>query len=567
MTLRILLAIAASGVVAALAPPLAAADAVPDVVVAGVQAPAQVLSGHRFSIDVAVRERSGTAGGIVTATVSSGGVVLASAPVALDPGGSASARVELALTASPGPAKVDVAVGASTASATIEVTDFQVYAPGWRGPAIAGHGGQFNQNVYAAISRADGVDERNVRTMERSVSALRPQFSRIFFSQAAFSDPDLMESFVKTVLFAQRSGATIDVTWQGGTLDVKSGTVPKFADVLIDLVQKRHVTALRWLTIQNEPNSTRMTTAQYEAAYRALDPYIQSIRGQVRYMGGDLVRGESGATGQRAWFSYMATHMSDLLDAYSVHIFWDYWDTEKLEERLTEVRQIVDALPEAGRKPVYVSEYGVRGLRTFQGKPAGDPGVWVDGTPIGETNAGAFQHAWFDLLAGRLGYAGTSKWDLYFGRYDKATQSYSTVGGPKSGWPRHPLYNLLWLLTATVKPGWQAVELDAVPETSRLVASYAGPAGQWTLLGLDRAGGQLNTPASTLVPYSIGGLPPSTGFRLVLWNETGDGLISAPAPVRTDAAGVAAFSVPQHAVFALTTVTGVLWPRSGFPVA
>ncbi|HEY6016043.1 MAG TPA: hypothetical protein VIU16_04590, partial [Gaiellaceae bacterium] len=93
-------------------------------VVAGVQAPAQVLSGHRFSIDVAVRERSGAAGGIVTATVSSGGVVLASAPVALDPGGSASARVELALTASPGPAKVDV-----TAPSALPVSRLRIPLP------------------------------------------------------------------------------------------------------------------------------------------------------------------------------------------------------------------------------------------------------------------------------------------------------------------------------------------------------------------------------------------------------------------------------------------------------
>jgi hypothetical protein len=40
--------------------------------------------------------------------------------------------------------------------------------------------------------------------------------------------------------------------------------------------------------------------------------------------------------------------MSDLLDAYSIHVFWDYWDTQKLVDRLTEVRAIVDALPESG---------------------------------------------------------------------------------------------------------------------------------------------------------------------------------------------------------------------------
>src|SRR5436309_2356335 len=35
------------------------------------------------------------------------------------------------------------------------------------------------------------------------------------------------------------------------------------------------------------------------------------------------------------------------------------------------------------------------------------------------TNANAFQHAWFDVLAAKLGYAGTIKWDAYFSRYNR----------------------------------------------------------------------------------------------------------------------------------------------------
>ena len=26
------------------------------------------------------------------------------------------------------------------------------------------------------------------------------------------------------------------------------------------------------------------------------------------------------------WFEYMAENMNDVLDAYSVHIYWNYWD-------------------------------------------------------------------------------------------------------------------------------------------------------------------------------------------------------------------------------------------------
>jgi hypothetical protein len=388
--------------------------------------------------------------------------------------------------------------------------------------------------------------------MEQKMRDLHPQFSRIFFNNTAFTDPDRMQSFVRTVQLAQSTGTTINVTWQGGTLSVANGTIPKLAAVLIDLVRNRGITSLRWLTLQNEPNRTRITMAQYEAQYRALDPYIQSIRGQVKYMGGDLVRGpDVGPPNQQAWFQYMATNMSDILDAYSIHVFWDYFDTQKLVDRLTEVRAIVDTLPQAGRKPLYVSEYGVRGLRTFNGAPAGDPGVWEDGTAMAQTNVNAFQHAWFDVLAAELGYVGTSKWDSYFGKYDSGTQAYYMIGSPAEGWPLYPIYNSVRLLTSTVGAGWRTVNVASVPNASRLLAAYVGKAGEHTVVGLDTAGAQLNTVSPTVVSYTIGGLPPSKSFQLTLWNQAGDGLVGAPTPAATDAAGVVTISVPQQAVFAL----------------
>jgi hypothetical protein len=331
--------------------------------------------------------------------------------------------------------------------------------------------------------------------------------------------------------------------------------VQKFADVLTDLVRSRGITRLRWLTLQNEPNRTRMTFDAYERQYRELDPYIQSIRGQVKYMGGDLVRGpDTGPPNQDAWFQYLATRMSDILDAYSIHVFWDYWDTQKLADRLNEVRAIVNALPESGRKPVYVTEYGVRGLRTFGGAAQVDPGVWDDGTPITQTNVSAFQQALFDVLAAELGYLGTSKWDAYYGKYDSGTQAYYLIGAPQNGWPLYPLYNFMQLLTATVRRQWEVVAVDAVPGTTRSLAAYLGRNSQETVVGLDAAGAQLNTVSPTQVSYSIAGLPPAKRLNLLLWNEAGDGLVGPQHIVQADAAGMVTITVPQHAVFVLTSV-------------
>src|SRR4029078_1907251 len=118
---------------------------------------------------------------------------------------------------------------------------------------------------------------------------------------------------------------------------------------------------------------------------------------------------------------------------------------------------------------------------------------------MGRTNINAFQHAWFDVLAARLGYVGTSKWDSYFGKYDNGTQAYYMIGSPQEGWPLYPLYNLVQLMTAAVKRDWRTVNVDAVPDTSRLLAAYVGAKDQLSVIGLDSAGAQLNDGAGGAV--------------------------------------------------------------------
>jgi Glycosyl hydrolase catalytic core len=531
----------------------------PDLVLTSVQAPRQVLSGRVFTLAVRVTARAADVATSATVTATAGATVLATVPVSLRPGARANLGLPVTLW-TPGATPIHVAVTAdvpveanladNARDAPVDVTEFQVVPTTVLVPSLAGYGGQFNQNVYAEISRKAGVTDQNVLDMERNMVTLHPEFSRIFFHPAAFADPDRMQSFVRALMLAQRTGTTINVTWQSGRMDVASGNPKRFADLLIDLVRNKGITNLRWLTLQNEPNGTRMTPEQYEAQYRALDPYLMPIRGQVRYMGGDLV-----AMNQRIWLEYFAAHMTDILDSYSIHVFWDYWDVDKLQDRLAAVRAIVDALPEQARKPLYVTEYGVRGLQNFNGARESIPGVWEDGTPIMQTNVSAFQHAWFDMLSARLGYLGTSKWDLYFGVYDDTPQAHSIVGSPLQGWPLYPVYNFLHLLTTTVKQGWKVVGVDSVPDTTRLLTAYSGPKGAWSVLGLDTTGALLNTPSPTLVPYSIGGLPAGRTFRLLVWNQAGDGLVGPATPITTDAVGVAGIAVPQHAVFVLTTVS------------
>jgi hypothetical protein len=425
--------------------------------------------------------------------------------------------------------------------AEFELTPSQVLVP-----STGGSGTQFNQHVYAAIT---GAPLQRFSDLEQKVLRLKPRLVRLFYNdRQETAARDQLESFLLAADLAQRAGATINVTWQSGGVATPDRSMGRFADVLAYLTS-RGVANLHWVTIQNEPNATKITPAQNGAMYRALDRHLAAagVRGQIRFMGGDLVQNN-----QRAWFRYMASRLPDLLDAYSVHIYWDYWDTAKFRRRLTEVQEIVAALPQSGRKPLFVTEYGVRGTRAAN-VPA--PGVFADGTPIARTTIAAFQQVWFQIVATQLAYVGTVKWDCYYGKYDRGTQAHSAIGHWRDGWPLFPTYFAIRLVTETTEPGWKAVGLQRRQPSARTkyLAAFAGPAEELTILGLDGAGARLNTVSSRQVSFTIGGLPQQAPFTLALWNRTGDGQNELVGEVEADDAGQVTVSLPLHAVFALTT--------------
>jgi hypothetical protein len=538
----------------------------PDLVVVRASLQDNLVAGVPAVLAVRVGEQNGDTGTRAKISVSDGGVVVGSAgPVAVRAGVRTTVRVLMTVPTG-GPQALSIAVAdrsgreADTANNTAvlaaSASDFVLAPAHVLVHGFAGYGMQFNQHEYADISVAAGVTNANVPEMEQKVIALQPQFVRLFFDPSEFLMPDRMASFVRTAQLAERAGATIDVTWEGGGESRPLTTMERFADVLADLVQNEGVTGLRWATVENEPNTTRLSRWTYMELYRELDRALRErgLRSQIRLLAGDLVgtRSPTGQT-QEDWFRFMAIHMTNWVDAYSIHVYWDYWHPAKLVRRLTEVRQIVNALPPGGRRALYVAEYGIRGIRSKDGTTYPQPGIYADGTPFEETTINAFQHAWFDLLAPRLGYYGLSKWDGFFGKYDAGTQDFSLIGPPQEGWPLRPVYYLTRLFTQTVKPGWNVIGLTGAP-AQKLVTAYASPSGDLTLIGLDTAGASLNTVSSTVVPYSLAGLPPNTTFRLYYWNLDGTGGNTFVGSVRSDALGQLNVTVPLQSVFALTTL-------------
>ena len=348
---------------------------------------------------------------------------------------------------------------------------------------------------------------------------------------------------------AQGAGATINVTWQSGGVARPDQSMGRFAEVLAYLAGEPRPRQPALGDGSEQPNSTKITPEQNGEMYRSLDRHLAAagVREQIRFMGGDLVQ-----TNQRVWFRYMASRLADLLDAYSVHVYWDYWDTAKFGRRLADVQAIVRGLPENGRKPVFVTEYGVRGRRRPK-VPA--PGAYADGTPLSQTRIAAFQHAWFQIVATQLGFAGTVKWDCYSGKYDRGTQAYYAIGPWRGRWPLYPTYHVLRLVTGTTESGWKVVAVErrgAAARTKQLTA-FAGPGQELTVIGLDAAGGTLNSVSPIEVTYTIGGLPSGAAFNFVVWNRAGDGRNEVVGTIAADKAGVATVVVPLHSVFALTT--------------
>jgi hypothetical protein len=406
-------------------------------------------------------------------------------------------------------------------------------------PDLVGFGAQYNGNAYADISVQAGLTADLMPALEAKAIAMQPRHVRIFWNPTA--TPDQVTSFERVVDLAERSGATINITYWHGPYPDPSGQMQAFSDELVRLVHDLHHDAVRYITIQNEVNSTMVTQSAYEQLYRTLDQDLRTAgeRDHIKFVCGDLLR-----TNQQSWFDYMAANMSDVCDGYSVHIYWNFADTGYMLTRLNEVHDIVAAMPASARKPVYITEFGVKG-----NSPAGepDPGLYSDGELLGRTNENAFQHAWFDVVATRLGYVSTLKWDAFFAKYDNGLQYFSSIGIPPDFFLK-PVYFQTQLFTRSVLPGWSSVHVSGGNGSSdpRLLTGFAGANGDATVVAL-------NSSTSSPQTVDVTGLPPGTPVQVLVWHGEGNGDLTTSSAT-TGADCTLSFKVPARSVAAVTTL-------------
>jgi hypothetical protein len=345
----------------------------------------------------------------------------------------------------------------------------------------------------------------------------------------------------------------------------------EFANTLIDLVQNHHLSAVKQITIQNEVNTSWVKPELYEQYYRLLDQKLKDagIRNQIKFVGGDLV-----INNQQTWFNYMAASMGDVLDGWSSHIYWNYWDTAYMQSRLNGILAVYNNIPAAERKPLFITEYGVRGIKTLNGQPIMDVDPYRNGaqtatiagyyqdangniTPVNETNIVGFEQAWFNMLSVNDGFAGLSKWDFYRAQYDFTYQDHSLIGylfNPAQGqdrWPLRPAYYMEWLMANTTGQHWQVLGYSGA-SGAKLITPFRGPHGELTLFALSTD--------QAAASFSVGDLPAWTEFKVLIWNADGAGKVTNADRVNSGITGTVTINAPAGSLVALTNASSTWWP-------
>lgn len=414
---------------------------------------------------------------------------------------------------------------------------FTVRTNQFAGAPLVGYGAEMSPYLTAPnMEQPVG----NLDDLEQKLKALAPQHVRIFVLTEWWQpgNEKLRDSFIRTCRLAQAAGATINVTlWHGWGNDPE-GAAHGMAALLQDLIQRQSLSAVRYVTLQNEVNGTKIPMERYDAFYRRFDQDLRTLglRDRLQIVGGDLLRKQ-----EAAWFQNLATNLADVCDGYSVHMYWDYPQAATyLPERLNEIAGIQQSLPAQGRHPLYITEFGIRGKDWHV--RGNEPGLFEDGTPVAQSGTYALQIGWLMTEATRRGYLATVQWEAYDVAYPRNRMHYGLLGEAREGWPVRPSWQVVRLFTHTIAPGWRAVRLDG--EASELaVAAVQGPKQELTVLVLNHTEQAQAT--------SLLGLPANLAFRRLVWTAANKDHLTDAGDLRSDGSGLP-LNLPPKSLTALT---------------
>jgi hypothetical protein len=275
----------------------------------------------------------------------------------------------------------------------------------------------------------------------------------------------------------------------------------------------------------------------------------RGIRDKIRIVGGDLVYND-----QQMWFDYLTNNMADILDGYSSHIYWDDNDPVKPVERLTSIASIAKTFTGKAKKPIYITEYNVRGSKRPEGDPMRLPG-YLTGTmiPITTTTISAMQNALFQINGMNLGFAGFIRWDCYKAKYDNGVQYHACIGSGTDGYPLYPVYYSTYLFTHTCQPGWEIVKTSSSVDARN---SFVAAAIK------DVSGKKQTVYAINMAPkptsYTLLGFTPNKKYNVYSFNNDGKGRLKKESSMKATQAGVIEGVAPSNSLLAITTLNVTL---------
>ena len=413
--------------------------------------------------------------------------------------------------------------------------------------SFGGFGGQLNQHVYAKISgpppRLDAWRRRSSRS-SRSSSASSS-------TPSEWTNADRMELVrPRRSRSRDRADAEINITWQGSTFE--------FAMRNMDRVRRRARRRSCRTATDRAPLGDDVQRAEHDAEdtrrVRAGLPLLDrgSASGACAIASGSWAATSSGPTRALAG-RVVPVHGEPhgrparrVVGARLLGLLGHRQDRPAAPAPRCEPSSAT--IPAEQHRPLYITEFGVRGLGTFEGEPSFEPGFWPDGTGMSATNAARSSTRGSTSARRSSAIRGTVKWDVYPAKYDAGTQDSSALGPGAEGWPARPVYNLLQLLTLTTEPrGGHIVEVrtDAAGAT-REAGHGVRLAGERHHDSRSPHGGRRD-PDDVARPghrTALGGLPANALFRLLVWNGDGNGTNVDAGFFATDANGAIEISVP-----------------------
>jgi hypothetical protein len=238
----------------------------------------------------------------------------------------------------------------------------------------------------------------------------------------------------------------------------------------------------------------------------------------------------------------LGRELAPIVDGYSIHSYWDYWDIRKFRRHLDDTVALLNKLPKDQRRPLYVTEFGARGFREH---PSIEPGQSDTSKPLCDVPVYSFEIAIYLLDALNRGFIATAQWDLYDAWYDRK-MGYGLIGDVTRNFPLKPGYHLLQMFTRHTRPGMRAIKIGGAIEDFWFTALRHPDSRDETLILLNR----IKSPKSVM----IAGLAANRTFTIHHWNFNGTGELSDAGTVTSDARGVVTRTVPHMAVELLTTV-------------